>query len=519
MSLRTSSGAAVVAIVTAAAAVLWTAFARQPGLGTFADDSVSYLVMAQAFSPWREAAAPVLAVLPQEGFHPPLFPLLLAGAGGAHDFALAHSLNALLLAACLPLVFVIALRWVGSVPAALLAALAAAILPAHWIQVRGILSEPLFCLLLLATVAVLEARVEERARIVLLALLLAALALTRTVGLAVAAGYAMWALARSGPLAERATRALPALAAVIAYAAWILLRPAGVSDLNAGEATARWQALLGAPSPWSALAGGLARQAHSMSEAWTGSLMLFWVEGKPVRPALAALIGALGIAGLCLRLGKADAWMVGACLVAYLLWPFYDQMTRFLFPVLPVLVIYAVVAAERIAARWQRPALPALVVSLAIASLALPALGFIHQRAQSDLPHAQIIDWYRTPDLRAAAARAQVQLDLLADMAAIRAATGPDDRVMWVAPAYIALLAERTGVPAPSHRLAPGQYRQAVASTGARFVYLSTYHPRDTIREDAWQAGSAALAESGEVLWRRQRASTDALASMLIRLP
>ena len=371
----------------------------------------------------------------------------------------------------------------------------------------------------LATLAVLEARVGERTRIGLLAFLLAALALTRTVGLAVAAGYAIWAVTRPGSLGERMTRALPALGAVFAYAAWIVVRPTGVADLNAGEAAARFDALLAAPSPWSAVASGVVRQALSMSEAWTGSLMLFWVEGKPVRPVLAALIGLLSLAGLCLRLDKADAWMIGAYLITYLLWPFYDQMTRFVFPVLPVLVVYAVVAAENIATRWRRPGLPAVVVSLAIASLALPALAFIHQRARSDLPHASIIDWYRTPDLRAARARAQVQLDLLADMEAIRAAAGPQDRVMWVAPAYVALLAGRIASPAPSHRLAPDEYRKAVQASGARFVYLSTYHPRDTIREDAWRAGIAALAGSGEVLWRRERASAEALGSMLIRLP
>jgi hypothetical protein len=518
MSLRTSSGLLIAGGLSLVLALVWNAFARQPGLGTFADDSVSYLVMAQAFSPWRAAGAAVLGVLPLEGFHPPLFPMVLAFSGAAHDFALAHSLNAVLLAACLPLVYVVALRWLGSVPAALLALLAVAVLPAHWIQVRGILSEPLFCLLLLAAIAALEARVSEQARAGMLAFLLAALALTRTVGLAVAMAYALWALSRPGPLGERVKRAVPALGAFASYALWLLVRPTGVPDANAGAAADRLAELLAAPSPWSALAAGLARQALAMAEAWTGSLMLFWVEGSIARPTLAAAIGVLALVGLCIRYRKADAWMVGAYLGVYLVWPFYDQMTRFLFPVVPALVVYAFVPAIRLAAGWRRPVLPALVLALTVASLALPALGFIQQRARSDLPHARIIDWYRTPDLAAARTRAQVQLDLLADMQAIRAATGSDSRVMWVAPAYIALLAGRTGVPAPSSRLAADEYRRAVDASGADFVYLSTYHPRDTIREEAWRAGTAALAGQGHVVWQRERAAADGLASTLIRL-
>ncbi|HWA39924.1 MAG TPA: hypothetical protein VG873_18880 [Burkholderiales bacterium] len=515
MSWHTNSAAWAVGVLALAAAATWIAFARQPGLGTFADDSVSYLVMAQVFSPWHAAAAPVASVFPLEAFHPPLFPLVLALVGASHDFSLAHGVNAVLLAACLPLVFQVALRWLGATLPAILATLAVLTLPALWIHVRGILSEPLFCLLLLATVMLLEARIGTRARLTGLAALFAALALTRTVGLAVAMGYALWAVTRPGTPAQRAAGALPALAALAAYALWIALRPAAVADPNAGAAADRLGEVLTAPA---SLAGGLARQALAMAEAWTGSLMLFWVEGAYTRPAVAGLVGVLALAGLCLRRARPDTWMVGAYLVTYLLWPFYDQMTRFLFPVVPLLVLYAFVPLARLAERMRRPALPALILFLVVLSLTAPALGFIHQRARSELPHAAIIDWYRTPDLAAARARAQVHLDLAADMDRIRRSSAPGDRVMWVAPAYVALLAERHAVAAPSARLPREEYLRAVEASGATLVYLSTYHPRDTIRENAWRAGTAALEGAGEVLAQRSRASPAGLASALLRL-
>jgi hypothetical protein len=518
MSWRTSSGTLAAGLLALVAAAIWIGFARQPALGTFADDSVSYLVMAQVFSPWRAAAAPVAAVFPQEAFQPPFFPLVLALAGAGHDFALAHAINAVLLAACLPLLYQVALRWLGGAVPAILATLATLLLPALWIHVRSILSEPLFCLLLLTLLLVLEARVEERTQLASLAVLLAALALTRTIGLAVAAAYAAWALSRRGPLPERAVRALPALAAVLAYAAWIALRPGAVADVNAGAVSDRLAEIVASSSPFAALAGGLAKQALAMGEAWTGSLMLFWVEGTYARPAVAALLGALALVGLCMRLSRPDAWMIATYLGVYLLWPFYDQMTRFLFPVVPVLMLYAFIPLARLAARWPRPALPAAMLFFAVASLAVPALGFLHQRARSELPHAAIIDWYRTPDLALARARAQVHLDLAADMEAIRRATAPGDRIMWVAPAYIALLAGRDTVPAPSAHLRLDEYRREVEASGATFAYLSTYHPRDTIREEAWRAGIDALAGTGQVVAQRDRSSPGGLASALVRL-
>ena len=63
---------ASVALLAGAAAL---AFSWQPGLATFHDDSASYLVMAQAFSPWHAASPAVAAQMPYEKY-PPLFPLL-----------------------------------------------------------------------------------------------------------------------------------------------------------------------------------------------------------------------------------------------------------------------------------------------------------------------------------------------------------------------------------------------------------------------------------------------------------
>lgn len=60
---------------------------------------------------------------------------------------------------------------------------------------------------------------------------MAALVLTRTVGLVVVAAYAIWALIqRDVPPAARARALLPALAVASAYAAWALLRPPGITD-------------------------------------------------------------------------------------------------------------------------------------------------------------------------------------------------------------------------------------------------------------------------------------------------
>lgn len=492
--------------ITALFAALCTAFVSQPRLASFADDSVSYLVMAQVFSPWQGASAPVAEAFAREAFYPPLFPLLLAAVGAAHDIARSYAAGALLLAACLPLVYVLGRRWLESAWAGVIAAAVVALLPALWIQAKGILSEPLFCLLLLALFCV----VDRPARWPL-AVLMAGLALTRTVALPVLAGYGAWALLQLRlPLRERVRLLVPVAAGFAAYALWLVARPAEVADANTQFFREHAQGFR-----LSEAGAMLATQARSIAEAWVGSLMLFWVEGAPARVLLAGAVGVLAAAGLVMRFlaGRPDAWMVAAYLATFLAWPFYDQMTRFIMPVVPVLVVYAFYTVGLLK---NRRGFAFGILAVLVASLSLPGLAFIYNRSKAEGPHAAMTDWYRRPGLDDARARAQVHLDLLDDMEEIRKRTKPEERVMWVAPAYVALLADRRGVPAPPAGLAPDAWRRAAREARPDAIFISRYHPRDTIRDTAWRSATAALTGPVEVLHERTRDGQ--VSSVLVRV-
>jgi hypothetical protein len=484
------------------------AFTWQPGLASFADDSVSYLVMAQVMSPWQAASAPVAEAFTREAFYPPLFPGLLALVGAAHDIAIAHAVTALLVAACVPLTYVLGLRWLQSRWAAAGAATALVLLPALWINAKGILSEPLYCMLLLAFLLSLEARGERGERPWLRALFAAGLVLTRTAGVVLVAGYALWALTRQDRSWRARGRALiPVLAAALAYAAWLLVRPAATSDDYLRILLERGQGLFGAGAA-QAIASGLARQANAVAEGWTGCVLLFWVEGRPVRVMLAGLVGVVALAGMVLRLraGKPDGWILAAYLATFLVWPFYDQMGRFLYPALPVLVLYAFFAAgAALRALGRRATAGYALLGFLMASLSLPALAFIYQRFQAPGGETEIVDWYRSPDLAEARVRARVHLELFADMEAIRQGTPPEARIAWVAPSYLALLADRRGVRAPAER-DPAAYRKAVRDAGADHVFVSAYHPRDTLSRAAWLTGTQAMNGHAQIVHSRVRA-------------
>ncbi len=517
----------VVALLTLGFAWACAVFVRQPTLATFADDSVSYLVMAQVFSPYQAASQSVAAAYAGEAIYPPLFPALLALAGAAHDIAWAHVVTALILAACVPVAYALGTRWLEDRRAAAVAILCVVLLPAMWVNAKGILSEPLFCLLLLGTLLVCEAEgkgngIAGGTRLWMLALLMAAMLLTRTAALVMIAAYALWAVTRrEQSFAARLRSAMPAVAAVVAYLAWVLLRPAVTGGSYARIVAEHGAFFLGAENPLAAIGASLLRQANAVGEAWVGSLLLFWVEGRPVRSLLGGAVGCLALAGMVLRLiaGKADGWIMAGYIATFLVWPFYDQMGRFLFPVLPVLVLYAFWAMARgLRFLGRQPVLGHGLLAVLMISLSAPALAFMVQRAQAPGNYAGIVDWYRTPDLVQARARAQVQLDLFADMEDIRNRTRPEDRVMWVAPAYLALLADRRGVAAPDASLPSADYRKAVNDSGADYVFLSLYHPRDTIRTTAWQAGTRALVDKAKLVNMRAQDGGSVVTSMLLKM-
>ena len=513
---RPSAAGLAAAALTVAFAVACMLFVRQPTLATFADDSVSYLVMAQVFSPYGAASPAVAVAFAREAFYPPLFPLVLALAGGAHDLAWAHALVALLLAAALPLAYLLGVRWLESRGAALAAIACIALAPSLWINAKGILSETLFCLLLVATFLVLE---KERNTVWKPGVLMAALALTRTAALPMIGMYALWAATRAGDLRTRARAAAPALAALAAYGLWVLAQPAHTEGDYASILSEKGQALLGGAG--GALAASLARQANAIAEAWAGSLLVYWVDGRPLRFALASAVGLLALAGMALRMrrGKVEGWMTAAYLATLLAWPFYDQMERFLFPLVPVLILYAFLAAgEALRAASGKPALAHTLLAALVLTLVLPAAAFLYQRAHAAGRVTEITDWYRTPDLRRARLRSEVHLQLMDDMRAIRELTSPQARVMWVAPGYIALLADRHGLAAPDARLAPEAYREAVRAAGADYVFLSRYHPRDTLRDTAWQAGVRALSEGAKAVHTSTQDNGSIVSSILLKV-
>lgn len=213
---------AALAILGVPAAVGTIALVAATRLGPYASpDSVFYVGVARSLVGGYGLVAP--PGTPPIGSFPPLFPLLLAGFGGLgiDPLAAAGWLNPVMFGLTILLVGVVVARHAGSVPAGV----AAGLLVLGALDVvklsSSVLSEPLFILLTLASLATLAAHLDRpRTWCLGLAMALAAAAvLTRYAGVAVPLAGAI-ALAAAGRRRQAAAFAVLPLLPTACWLAW-----------------------------------------------------------------------------------------------------------------------------------------------------------------------------------------------------------------------------------------------------------------------------------------------------------
>jgi hypothetical protein len=478
--------------VAAVAIPAIVAFCWHSVVATLGDDSVSYITLARHFSPWRPdpLAAPWAAYFAN---FPPLFPLLLALTGGAHDLFVGHMVVAAGAVASLFLAHAYA-REQGNEAGALAVTVLFLLLPGMWLALAGILSESMFLALSLGALLYDARRVrpESPARIhAILGLWIAAALLTRTAAIALVAAY----LARLALRAARdrqwpaARQWLPAVIPVATQVAWLLLRPA--------IAVSAYQEVLGE------LAGAWLQQpvatfAESCQFLWRGWIGVFAVESGGARAALlagvVALAGLAGAAQAALR-DRLDGWYVLAGVATVFLVRYNeDNSRRLLYPLLPLLLLHAVEAVRALAGRLPSRAgrwLPAATFALAAAAV-LPATAMIARKALEREPYfpglayspASMKGYYGFVDERFARAYALRDASLLGGMSFLDQWTPPDSRVMWVRPEYVAVLGRREGV-ALLLRWDRATLARQVQRTRTDFVVLSVNFKNDLAADSA----------------------------------
>jgi hypothetical protein len=431
-------------------------FASHHGIATLGDDSVSYLAFARHFagsdgpliSPW----------LPYLAHFPPLFPMVLAIAGGADDLRRAHEVVAVFAALSLAPVCIHAARQLGSNRAAILVALLFLLTPTAWIGIKGILSESMYLFVSMCAIAYHEARLSggrpRAAQWLLFGILLACAWLTRAVGLMLILAFVTHVavgIAR-GKVARDFRQLIALLPVVVFVGAWYLYRPTAAVYQRTLVAVA--QAWLEDP------AQVLQASASFLYHGWLAS---FSAESDvpPVAKFAFSALGLLGLAGTLrrVRANRLDGWYVAFSLGVIFFWVFPEEnMRRLLYPLLPLLLVHAgesVLALCRLC-RLDRYEGRVLLAAWALpALLCLPAAHTVLEKSRDRGPgipglaysYAGMTDYYTTINTDLARMLAAKDIAVLAGLESLEEVTPRGAKIMWMRPEYVALLGGREGVP------------------------------------------------------------------------
>ena len=485
-------------------------------LASIADDSSNYLVMARCLSPW--VVEGVAASICGEQYFPAVFPLMLGLLGAESALPLAHLIVVGAFLVSLPMIWLYANRVLGARAAAHGVVMCFVLLPGTTLGLQGILSESTYLLLSAAFLLLVpEAeRPATPARSFAAGVVLGLLVSTRTVGVVLALAMLVRCLvSRLRGRDETAPTVITlGTAGVLAATLRGLFPPANTPN----DYASLWGGFL---SNLPEIPGYLTEQAGALTESWASFIALYWTDDRPlVWFGLSGVLAVCGV-GLALRLwsNRLDAWCVALYLLVLIAWPFPGQMFRFLFPVMPFLLLQGVWLLLLLAGRFPRFRAATVFAPVFVLALALPAHAFLLGRAElaRDMGINPVHEWMRNPDVDAATRELGLQNAIFDDLEASASALPPEAVVAFYEPSYVVLLAQRPSLHLP-WPMDAGAWDSAMRA-GATHAYLSRIHPRMSRSSIDGLRIRGSLPAGISLLWCSQEKFSGVVAGCMYALP
>lgn len=268
---------------------------------------------------------------------------------------------------------------------------------------------------------------------------------------------------------------------------------------------------------WSARVG----QAQTLLDTWRTFFTVYWIDDLAFNSivVLAMLASSAWVMVARLMSNQLDAWYVLGSIMLLLIWPHPGQMLRLIFPLMPILVVYAVHGALRATQALPRKELVRLLAAIVVAMAILPAHAFMLGRIQfaAERGLVPVYEIFRRPGLEAALNELVVQNQMMADFARLEASVSQEDKILYFEPAYVAILGNRIGVPAPAP-VSAITYRELARRSGARYLFVTAMHPRQTRAGINGFSGVSNLDGWTEKLWCSVSVLDGSNVSCLFRL-
>lgn len=456
------------ALVAIAAFYFWlTVSDAVPVLG---GDHPVYLLMADYFSPMSGRLPALAETVMQSSQFPPLYPMLLGLLGGttAH-VAVAHAITTTFLIAALALLYLWGSVVLGSRTQGLWLAVAFAFMPGTLLQSLGIMSEGPYLTFTLWVLWLADRAPLTQRSCVWLAVLIGAAWVTRTAGVALVAAFGAYLLA------QRVDRPWRFVAiSLVPMALWQTVK------FGLGYGGGYWwflEAQLESQSIPSFLAHQLVVQGKALAQGWVAAFHHF---PSPAVSTFAALAGLLGILGCVKRVWqrRLDGYYVACYLGLVLLWPFPLEAARFVFVVVPIVLVQGLwfigsVRPDRSTAvrlRNRYVALAGLVL------LVLPGWLVVGSRlmlaSAGERNHLRQAVWYTADSIESARTAIAVQETVIRSWRKLASVVPENECVYHVEAPMLMMYVDRVSYPPP---LARSQIEFDRLATACRHFLLGAY--------------------------------------------
>lgn len=495
-------------------------------LSSIANDSVHYLVMARHYSPWLSESNAIASAWLLQDF-PPFFPWVLAFSGAAHSLLYSHLLVAIFGLVSLYFYYLLACRWLDNQLLAIFPLLVFSLSPGFLLGLQGILSESLYLLLVLIFLLLYSPEEKRSAgQLILIIILLAAIMLTRTTGIAL--GLAIIAQVFFASIAQKKIQFQPVLIVAASLIIYLLLMalwgPVEQSHylgllIQYISGTDLYEA--GSTNP---VHFSLLTQLKYQIESWPAYWLINWnTTAFSASYFIILLLALTSMSGLFLRLlkNKVDAWYVLFFLLILLVWPHPGQLFRLVFPIMPLLLIYAGYAIRKLLELKRKNSRKGLVLAgfyLTILAATLPSHAFIHARLAlaSEKQLIPVYEIFRHTDQDVVAEELVIQNQMLKDFMHIKNIVPEDEKLLYFNPSYLAVLSDRAGM-ATASPVDKARYRSLSNTSGARYIYLTRLHPRNSRLSYNGFRGVEQLEGWSKIVWCSQLANGD-FASCIFRI-
>ncbi len=473
---------------------IWTVSDQLAWLG---GDNAVYLLTAQSWSLWSESSS-VADYFAKHSLYPPLFPALLAIFDAGNYIDMAHIITTTCLLLALISFYFLAKSWGFPAITDAIITLLIALLPSTYIEALSIHSENLYLLLSLFVLLMVEyySQYKQHIYLIIAVIGLTALLLTRTIGIALWSALILFAIY----FRPKQLWVLLGIA-ILPLILWNMIYSPESSGYLTDLVTKY------SNDPIAILLNEIQVKAQLFWSVWLQSLYGDSLVAIPmINLMLAILLGLVGL-GLLLRLYllKLDAYYIVIYIGIVLIWPYPAEMSRFLFVILPILLLQALFFIDYISRMVNRRLFIAshAIFFLMLVVSSLPKLILIVDRYYQPInfpqPHQHIKGWYLSHDIAGAVSNVINYQVIGHSIQQAVAFVDENACVFAIKPSIFAFYGKRLSYVPPRNTMSEQQFWTEVEQQQCQYFYLMalyspsfpSYYPlkrieSSTVELDSW---------------------------------